>query len=81
MMIFWAPRRVLVLIQVGVKKQDCGPAVREFAPPYEVSAGDGVAMFRTHRIKTQSIFYPVSIAARDSKTKKDTFCFVDQFRG
>ena len=48
MMFFWAPRRVLVLIQVGVKKQDCGPAVREFAPPYEVSAGDGVAMFRTH---------------------------------
>ena len=48
MMIFLAPRRVLVLIQVGVKKQDCGPAVREFAPPYEVSAGDGVAMLRTH---------------------------------
>ena len=37
MMIFWAPRRVLVLIQVGIKKQDCGPAVREFAPPCKAS--------------------------------------------
>ena len=48
---YLAPRRVLVVIQVGVallkkEKQDKCPAVREFAPPYEVSAGDGGAMLR-----------------------------------
>ena len=52
----------LDMIQVGGKKRKSRghratrDFVREFAPPYEVSAGDGGAMLRTQRLRRRVRF-------------------------